>query len=447
MSEREIGNNCIEEAAKILGVSEEEALASFGSWMNETFPDMWEIAGGSAQGLDDDDYNDFADMFVCANRPSGGGGGGGSGEEWVGMFIGFDRRFDLMKRKREAAIDIATADLSGAINNGFQYNGNKVGIGRAFRADGVWRAEHSTGTFVSKDSADENPNWVIPLNEKLSICMLKADNTPQRATAMKSIWAFNGNAKDKFLEEGPMLITVEGAFEGATHDWNLWQPITVKGNFDPEGYNGAGPTLSISNTNATYGLDWVPEGKKRDTATNLFKPEQYLTTTGDAAVNVKDLLSHHLDNRRESYTDRNGVQRYDGPMVCIVGGVMDINHEGRESQWDPTGRDYWLSISTQVLRRENPNARIGIGVSGTVKENHNALSVLKAGEWLPFAKGSRVWVVGRTESYTNQDGDEVVKVQAHGIYAVPHKSIPAKKPSASSNDLGNLDGFSAGGDY
>ncbi len=164
-------------------------------------------------------------------------------------------------------------------------------------------------------------------------------------------------------------------------------------------------------------------------------------------MNVKDLLSHHLDNRRESYTDRNGVQRYDGPMVGIVGGVMDINHEGRESQWDPTGRDYWLSISTQVLRRENPNARIGIGVSGTVKENHNALSVLKAGEWLPFAKGSRVWVVGRTESYTNQDGDEVVKVQAHGIYAVPHKSIPAKKPSASSNDLGNLDGFSAGGDY
>ncbi len=271
MSEREIGNNCIEEAAKILGVSEEEALASFGSWMNETFPDMWEIAGGSAQGLDDDDYNDFADMFVCANRPSGGGGGGGSGEEWVGMFIGFDRRFDLMKRKREAAIDIATADLSGAINNGFQYNGNKVGIGRAFRADGVWRAEHSTGTFVSKDSADENPNWVIPLNEKLSICMLKADNTPQRATAMKSIWAFNGNAKDKFLEEGPMLITVEGAFEGATHDWNLWQPITVKGNFDPEGYNGGWPNTLHQQHQCNL---WFGLGARRKEAGHSHQPLQ-----------------------------------------------------------------------------------------------------------------------------------------------------------------------------
>jgi len=445
MSERQIGNDCISEAAKILGIGVEEALASFGAWMNETFTDMWELAGNSAQGLDADDFNDFADMYVCANRPSG-GGGGGSGEEWVGMFIGFDRRFDLMKRKRESAIDFATSDLTGAIKNGFNYNGNKVGIGRAYTSEGVWRAEHGSGTFVSKDTSDSSPDWVIPLNEKLSICMLKGDNTPQRATAMKSLWAFHGNAKDKFLDEGPIMITVEGAFEGATHDWNLWQPISIKGKFDAEGYNGAGPTLSVSNTKSTYGLDWVPEGKKRDTCVGLFNPEQYLTTTGDCAVNLKDLLSHHLDNRRESYTDRNGIQRYDGPMVCIVGGVMDINHEGRESQWDTTGRDYWLSISTQVLRREDPNARIGIGVAGQVKEAHNALSVLKGGEWLPYAKGSRVWVVGRTESYTNQDGDEVVKVQAHGIYAVPHKSIPARKPSESSNDLGNLNGFGVGGD-
>lgn len=445
MSDREIGNECISEAAKLLGVSEDEARASFGAWMNETFPDMWEMVGKTTQGMDADDYNDFADMYVCANRPSG-GGGGGSGEEWVGMFIGFDRRFDLMKRKRESAIDIATSDLSGAMKNGFTYNSNKVGIGRAYISDGLWRAEHGSGTFVSKDKADTTPDWVIPLNEKLSICMLKSDNTPQRATAMKSIWAFHGNAKDKFLDEGPRIITIEGAFEGAKHDWKMWQPVTVKGNFDEEGYNGSGPTLSVSNTNSTYGLEWVPEGKKRETCERLFNPEQYLTTTGDAAVNVKDLLSHHLDNRRESYTDRNGIQRYDGPMVCIVGGVMDINHEGRESKWDPSGRDYWLSISTQVLRRENPNARIGIGVSGSLVDNHNALSVLKGGEWLQFAKGSRIWVVGRTESYLNTDGDEVVKVQAHGIYAVPHKSIPARKPSEESNDLDNLSGFGVGGD-
>ena len=445
MSEnRELGNECIEEASKILGISVEEAQASFGSWMNETFPDMWDMVGKTIDGLDDDDYNDFADMFVCANRPTG--GGGGSGEEWVGAFIGFDRRIDLMKRKREMAIDIATADLSGAINNGFTYNGNKVGIGRAFTADGVWRAEHSAGTFVSTVASDTTPDWVIPLNEKLSICMLKPDNTPQRASALKSVWAFHGNTKEQFLEIGPIAITVEGAFEAAKHDWKLWTPVTIKGKFDEEGWKGSGATLTVSSPNAEYGLDWVPDGKKRETCEKLFVPDQYLTTTGECAVNVKDLLQHHLDNRRESYVDRNGVQRYDGALVCVVGGVMDINHEGRETEWDPTGRDYYLSISTQVLRRENPNARIGIKVGGLLKENHNGLSVLKGGEWVPFAKGSRIWVVGRTDSYMNQDGDEVVSIQAQGIYAIPHKSIPARKPSEDSNDLGNLSGFGVGGD-
>ena len=72
MSEnRELGNECIEEASKILGISVEEAQASFGSWMNETFPDMWDMVGKTIDGLDDDDYNDFADMFVVCKPPNG----------------------------------------------------------------------------------------------------------------------------------------------------------------------------------------------------------------------------------------------------------------------------------------------------------------------------------------------------------------------------------------
>ncbi len=447
MSDRDIGNECMDEAAKLLGISEDEVLASFASWMNETFPEMWEAAGESADGLTDEDFNDYADMFFTANRPTGGGSGGGGGDEWVGMFIGFDRRFDMMKRKRETAIDVASGDLGQAIRNGFSYNGKQVHVGRAHTFEGVWRVEHKDGMFVSNESSDSRPDWVITINESVSIAMLKDDLTPQRATSMKSIWTFHGAPKDDFMTKGPSLITVEGAFEGALHDWKMWQPVTIKGRFDAEGWNNSGPTLSVSNANSTaYGLEWVPEGKKREKAETIFNPEQYLTTTGDAAINLKDLLSNHFDNRKESYTDRNGVQRYDGPLVCVVGGVLDINHEGRESQWDPTGRDYWLSLSTQALRRENPNARVGISVSGAVKGVHNALSVQKGGEWLPYAKGSRIWVVGRTDSYTNQDGEDVVKIQAQGIYAVPHKSIPARVPSNESNDLGNLGGFGVGGD-
>jgi len=440
---RMIGNECLDEAAKILGIGREEAEASFGAWMAEIFPEMWDDAGQKADGLIDDDYNHYADQFVSASAPRGGGGGGGSGEEWVGMVVGFTKRLDLMTRKREMAIDVATADIGTAIKNGFTYNGKHTGIGRAHTQNDVWRVEHSDGLYVSNEAADTSPNWVIPINEKLSIAMLKPDKTPQMAYSLKSMWIFHGNLKDKLLDEGPMTILLEGAWDAAEMNWKMFTPITLKGKFDPDGWNDSGPTLTVGNTNVTYGLVWVSDNHK-EAVEKFFDPTQYLTTM--AMCPLSDLLSHHFDGRKESYTDRNGNQRYDGPITCVVGNVQNINHEGREKQWDPTGRDYWLSISNQSLRRENPNAAIGIGVSGPLHDDHNGMNVLLRGEWLPFTNGSRIYVVGRTDSYTNQEGDDIVKIEAQGIYAVPKKSIPAKRPSEESNDLGNLSGFGMDGD-
>ena len=134
--ERKIGNDCIDEARGILGLeTTEEAHTAFGSWMNECFPDMWEEAG-SVAGLDDDDFNHFADGWVCAIGRSS-GSGGGKGEAWSGMLIGFERRFDMMERKRNMAIDTAVADIGSAIKNGFNYNSKHWGIGRVFASDGV----------------------------------------------------------------------------------------------------------------------------------------------------------------------------------------------------------------------------------------------------------------------------------------------------------------------
>lgn len=447
MSNRDTGNECLEEAKSILGFEEiDEASLAFGSWMKENFPEMWEEAGNTATNLDDEDFNHFADMFVCSIGRSAGGSGGGSGTEWSGMVIGFERRFDMMEKKRNMAIDVATADIGMAIKNGFNYNGKKWGIGRVYPEDGVWKVEHSQGTFISKEKADSSPNWLIPLNERVKIAILKPDNTPGMAYGVKSVWVFHGNTQEKFLSEGPRTVILEGSWEAAKTDFDLWRPITVRGEIDEEGWNDSGPTLTVSNPNVVYGYEWVPEGKKREAAKALFAPEQYLTTTGDACINLKDVIDYHEENKKPAYVDKNGVQRYNGALVCVVGGVMDINHEGKETQWDSTGRDFYLSISNQVLRRENPNARVGVKVSGVLHDDHHAMEMKKNGEWVKFARGSRVWVVGRTNVYQTTDGETRANVEAVGIYAVPKKSIPYQEPSADSNDLGNLNGFGVGGD-
>ena len=447
MSEREIGNECLSEAKQILGLeTDKEVQVAFGSWMKENFTEMWSDAESNLDNLEDEDYNHFADLYVCAIGRSGGSSGGGSGTEWVGMLLGFERRFDMMEKKRNMAIDVATADLGLAIKNGFNYNGKKWGIGRAYAEDGVWKVEHSAGTFISKEKADANPNWLVHINERIKIAVMKSDNTPGMIYGIKSIWVFHGNTKEKFLSEGPRTVTLEGAWDAAKVDFDLWRPITVRGEIDEEGYNGAGPTLTVGNPNVVYGIDWVEEGRKREAASALFNPEQYLTTTGDACINLKDIIDYHEDNKTEAYVDRNGVQRYNGALVCVVGGVMDINHEGRESQWDPTGRDFYLSISNQLLRRENPNARVGVKVSGMLHDDFHGMEMKKNGEWTRFARGSRIWVVGRTNVYQTTDGETRANVEAVGIYAVPKKSIPYQEPSDESNDLGNLGGFGVGGD-
>ena len=447
MSEREIGNECLNEAKQILGLeTDKEVQVAFGSWMKENFPEMWADAESNVDNLDGEDYGHFADAYVCAIGRSAGSSGGGSGTEWVGMVMGFERRFDMMEKKRNMAIDVATADLGLAIKNGFNYNGKKWGIGRVFAADGVWKIEHSSGTFISKEKAESNPNWLIHINEKIKVAVMKPDNTPGMIYGVKSVWAFHGNTKEKFLNEGPRTVILEGSWDAAKVDFDLWRPITLRGELDEEGYNGSGPTLTVGNPNVVYGIDWVEEGRKRDAAAALFNPEQYLTTTGDSCINLKDVIEYHEDNKKPAYVDKNGIQRWNGPLVCVVGGVMDVNHEGKDNQWDPTGRDYYISISNQLLRRENPNARVGVKIPGLVRDDHHGMEMKKNGEWVKFARGSRVWIVGRSNVYQTTDGETRCNIEAVGIYAVPKKSIPYQEPSNESNDLGNLGGFGVGGD-
>ena len=89
-----------------------------------------------------------------------------------------------------------------------------------------------------------------------------------------------------------------------------------------------------------------PRGKKREAAKALFAPEQYLTTTGDACINQKMSLTTMRITRNPLMWIRMS-QRYNGALV-VVGSVMDINHEGKETQWD--SRQSYLSISNQVLQ-------------------------------------------------------------------------------------------------
>ena len=98
-----------------------------------------------------------------------------------------------------------------------------------------------------------------------------------------------------------------------------------------------------------------------------------------------------------------------------------------------------MTLTSQSLRRDDPNAQMWIDVSRQLVSKHNAFKVKKADGWKPYTKGSRVWVVVRTRTWTSDNGDVNLNLDAKGVYAMPLRSIVAPDVSPASSDLSNLD--------
>lgn len=147
------------------GWSDEETMSKFAVFVQESFPEVWTQNGNKLDGLDADDLDFFSASFdVSMNRRSG--GGGGKGEEWVGMIVAYNGRRDTMERQRTLAVDSAEGNLAQALRYGMQYNGNPVGIGRAYLNDGGdWVLVDADDKQVhSEKASDKPPRWVIPIN-------------------------------------------------------------------------------------------------------------------------------------------------------------------------------------------------------------------------------------------------------------------------------------------
>jgi hypothetical protein len=366
---------------------------------------------------DDDFMIDAAEAFVVERRVMS--GGTNNATELVGYFVGIDPKCrDGQERKRVPAIQAALNDMDDAIQQGL--------VARAYTENGVWMLEKKDGSVATEESADSKP-WFLCEEHGLSIAVLQNNSqwsrygepiTPYR---WQRTYYFLGNDKGTFLDDQRVLrITVTGK---SADDWfipQLFSECTVK--VRPQQANVKPEWADTYNAYAfpgalTYGNDFVDEDIR-----SVIKPDRLVPGLNSY---IKDLstLAEVFETRQEIVPGYNPV----GPLVFIRGKVSDMRKEARETEWDPTGHDYSMSVSSfDLMRTFNGGRRqnLPLYIHGLLGDEAHPFEYATEEGWKPYAVKSTVIAFGRLSVRATDDGPQPA-LKTFGVFAVPRLAIPA----------------------
>lgn len=394
------------------GKTEAEAQEAFLAYL------MTEMGIAAPDDEDDDFLIDAAETFVVERRVMS-GGANQKATELVGYFVGVDPKCrDGQERKRAPAVSAAMNDLDGAIQDGL--------VARAYTDNGVWMLEKKDGPVATEESADSEP-WFLFKEHGLSIAILQ--NNPDWSRYGEPItpyrhqrtYYFLGNEKDNFLNDQRVLrITVTSK---DADDWfvpQLFQEGTLKvrpqsPNVKPEWadtYNAFPMPAAF-----TYGNDFVEEEVR-----SVIRPDRLIPSL-DAHIKDLSTLAEVFETRQEIVPGYNPV----GPLVFVRGKVSDMRKEARDTEWDPVGHDYSMSLSSfDLMRTFNGSRRQNLPcyIHGLLGDLGHPFDYATEEGWKPYAVKSTVIVFGRLSVRVTDDGPEPA-IKTFGVYAVPRLAIPA----------------------
>ena len=366
---------------------------------------------------EDDFMIDAAETFVVERRVMTGSAQNAS--ELVGYFVGVDPKMrDGQERKRNPAVAAAINDLDGAIQQGL--------VARAYTENGVWMLEKKDGTVATEESADTKP-WFLYEENGLQLAILQNNSewsrygepiTPYR---YQRTYYFLGNEKENFLDDQRNLrLTVTSSDPDEWFIPQLFSECTIKvraqsANVKPE-WGDTYNTFPLPGA-LTYGNNFVEEHVR-----DAIKPDKLIP---DLDNYIKDLstLAEVFETRQENIPGYNPV----GPLVFIRGKVSDMRKEARETEWDPTGHDYSMSLTSFDLARtftEGRRQNLPCYVHGLLGDDGHPFDYATDEGWKSYAVKSTVIVFGRLSVRVTDDGPQPA-IKTFGVFAVPRLVIPA----------------------
>ena len=316
---------------------------------------------------------------------------------YVGMFIGIeDSERDNRKGMYDRAINMFRTNRDRAIDDGM--------IGILTAKEGVW---HINGKATQDKVDGSKLPWYGFEYDDAILCLMMSRNNERKPVAPTSIsrTAYFLGSSEKGGDIKRWSVNLQG--DSMNAEYKKWEAATIQV-IEPTKKD---QDILYTNRNfyetVKYTDSWLSESQRQ-----AFTPERLLINQKmhNEYANLSDLLEVHADRK---ITGSNGGTV--NPIIITSGLVTYLNREHMDSEYDPTGRSYRLSIYRQNV---DP---VTVWVSGRMHDEDRVFEYKDANdEWRHYNEKTNVIVVGRLRLKPYQN-EMQPSISALGIY-IPHRT-------------------------
>jgi len=397
--------------AKRIDTGIEEVKGEFIAYLASDFSiDDW-------KDEDIDRIVDLAEGFFMETRRARGGGGTIA---YVGHFLGPAAN---VKDRRESQRE--------KFSRQYQENPDEVissgDIGVFSSKEGKWFVQTKNGLV---DTGEEVVDGALPTNcfrsgETLLGLLVKNPESPNYGKpypcyAETRYFQFLGNTEVEFENEIRMLrIAATGESVNASLRYGLpcrFQARPVREDVQ-EAWADVIDTFDDWETTVEYTDEFVDPDLRRD-----LRAERFWTSQDFHDYYVElDELGEIYEARKQKMSDGSG---HFGPIVITKGFVCRMSTEAKASEYDQTGRNFSMDISSMALQQAyggDDRAEVRLWIPGAVYDLAHPFQFRDDVGWVDFAERSTVLVCGRIGLRPSGQHFEP-KMNVIGIYAIPNRA-------------------------
>ncbi len=351
---------------------------------------------------DEDLLTDWAEQVFVQTRKEQMSSSGTS--TWVGCFLGVaDRKKDRLTNIVKSNLKLYKDDPNDAISSG------RLGV---FEKDGgLWSVRTKEGLTPLDEQADQEPTYGIKVGSEY-VCLLTRKGMPSPSTRMGRYAYFLGGEEGDFVKNGSVgLWQVDLTGENADMELDIGRPCKISVIPPREGQtNDFFKTVlgTYSNFEITYTDEFVKEEYRA-----LLQPMNYWTDDENHELFVAlDDVEEAFDNRKTK-TNIDGRSITYGPLIITKGTINSMNSEPRDSEYDPEGFNYFMSLSSM-------NGDVDCWIPGAVGKMTKPFTAHWGEQAFDYAENSTVLLFGRL-GMKDRDGLMSPKITVMGVYGHPRR--------------------------
>ena len=372
------------------------------------------------QESDEDLLIDWAEQVFTETRKQGGGSNANL-STWVGEFVGVqDRARDRLERILASNIKLYQNDPNEAIGSG------RLGV---FEKTGAnWSLHTKNGVKKLEASSDENPPFGVKVDQDW-VCLTSYNDDPAPYKRMGRYYYFLGNEEEKFVKQGEVALwRIDLNNELSNLEVDIGRPCKIQVVPPREKVNEN--FKDVLGTYRSFEIEYTDDFVA-DNVKPLLNASKFWTSRDlghDYYVHI-DELEEAFETRKESGMI-DGEKKSWGPLVFTRGMVSTLNTEPRESEYDPEGHNYSMTLTSSIT------GDMTCWISGAVGKLTTPFKAGWGDDAFDIAENSTVLVFGRL-GMKEYNGVVSPKMTVMGVYADPRRS--RRRATGGNTGVGQFD--------